>query len=344
MLFGQSIGIVSSVFTPDASAMLEVQSTNKGLLIPRVSLTSTSSASPVTSPATSLLVYNTATINDVTPGYYYWNGSKWVRLLDDQLWEDVTNYIKPKTSITGATYPYIMDDTYTGTFDGNSAQMYFRHTGSQMTSLYIYSNQNTSGTGYGYAQSYAPLKVYDFWGNQYNPAIAGYSFLDYNYSSAILGAHQSGTPRAELATRSPTYTGSSSNALYSLKLDGDFYNQDINYGQSTYPTGATWTLRSVTVTYHGSANSSLLIHGEIDYFLDTPWPIGGGYVVWALYRDGVEIAEISEYSEDEVDKTIHIQWIDQPTEGTHTYELRTYYQSGTMYYYGHQLHITEVKK
>jgi hypothetical protein len=36
-------------------------------------------ASPITSPATSLLVYNTATTGDVTLGYYYWNGNQWVR-------------------------------------------------------------------------------------------------------------------------------------------------------------------------------------------------------------------------------------------------------------------------
>jgi len=55
-------------------------------LIPRIALTQTTSPSPVTSPAQSLLVYNTATINDVTPGYYYWDGSKWVRLLSEKAW------------------------------------------------------------------------------------------------------------------------------------------------------------------------------------------------------------------------------------------------------------------
>ncbi|MFY9353271.1 MAG: tail fiber domain-containing protein [Bacteroidales bacterium] len=75
----QNVGIGSSLFTPDASAGLEIQFSDKGLLIPRVSLTSTSSAAPITSPATSLLVYNTATTGDVTPGYYYWNGNQWVR-------------------------------------------------------------------------------------------------------------------------------------------------------------------------------------------------------------------------------------------------------------------------
>jgi len=87
----QNIGISDVAITPDASSMLEVRSTNKGLLIPRVELTGTTSASPITSPATSLLVYNTATAgtapNNVTPGYYYWTGSKWMRLLavDDKV-------------------------------------------------------------------------------------------------------------------------------------------------------------------------------------------------------------------------------------------------------------------
>ena len=74
--------------TPDASAKLEVSSTNKGFLPPRIALTALNSASPVTSPATGLLIFNTASAgtnpNQVIPGYYYWDGgnSKWVRLED----------------------------------------------------------------------------------------------------------------------------------------------------------------------------------------------------------------------------------------------------------------------
>jgi len=83
ILNAQNVGIGSSSFTPDASAGLEIRYTNKGLLIPRVALTSTNSASPIASPATSLVVYNTATagilFNKVTPGFYYWNGNAWVR-------------------------------------------------------------------------------------------------------------------------------------------------------------------------------------------------------------------------------------------------------------------------
>jgi hypothetical protein len=54
-------------------------------LIPNVPLTATNVAAPVAGPATSLLVYNTATAgaapHNVWPGFYYWDGTQWVRLL-----------------------------------------------------------------------------------------------------------------------------------------------------------------------------------------------------------------------------------------------------------------------
>ena len=80
----QSVGINSDGSTPDASAMLDVKSTTKGMLIPRIALTATNVAGPVGSPVTSLLVYNTATNGSggtaVTPGFYFWNGSSWEKI------------------------------------------------------------------------------------------------------------------------------------------------------------------------------------------------------------------------------------------------------------------------
>jgi hypothetical protein len=70
--------------TPNASAMLDISSTNKGLLVPRIALTGTGDKTTIPSPQTSLLVYNKATAGSgttaVTPGYYYWNGTAWERL------------------------------------------------------------------------------------------------------------------------------------------------------------------------------------------------------------------------------------------------------------------------
>ena len=83
-IFSQNIGINSSGVAADPSAALDVVSANKGLLIPRVALTAMNVAAPVTSPLTSLLVYNTVAAgtgtNSVIEGYYFWDGFKWVRL------------------------------------------------------------------------------------------------------------------------------------------------------------------------------------------------------------------------------------------------------------------------
>ncbi len=73
----QSIGIGTT--TPDASAVLDVKSGNKGMLVPRVALTAINVAAPITAPADALLIYNTATAGTgesaVSPGFYYWNTS-----------------------------------------------------------------------------------------------------------------------------------------------------------------------------------------------------------------------------------------------------------------------------
>ena len=76
----QNQGVGIGTLNPDASARLDVVSSDKGVLIPRVNLVATNNPAPVTNPAVSLLVYNQATINDVVPGFYYWDGTKWVSI------------------------------------------------------------------------------------------------------------------------------------------------------------------------------------------------------------------------------------------------------------------------
>jgi len=82
----QKVGTNPTMKQP--SAVLEVESANKGLLMPRVTLTSVTDAVTIANPANALTVFNTATAgtapNDVTPGYYYWSSAenKWIRLLN----------------------------------------------------------------------------------------------------------------------------------------------------------------------------------------------------------------------------------------------------------------------
>lgn len=75
----------SARFQVDASA----SSNAKGFLPPRVALTASNNILPFTAtPATGIMVYNTASAgtapNDVLPGIYYYDGSKWQRVINQQ--------------------------------------------------------------------------------------------------------------------------------------------------------------------------------------------------------------------------------------------------------------------
>jgi hypothetical protein len=65
--------------TPNASAKLDVYSTNKGFLPPRVTLTSATDVATIASPAEGLLVYNLGSVG-LQAGYYYWNGANWATI------------------------------------------------------------------------------------------------------------------------------------------------------------------------------------------------------------------------------------------------------------------------
>jgi hypothetical protein len=81
VLLAFTVNAQVGIGTPNPEAALDITSSNDGLLIPRVALTTTSSALPLTAPTVSELIYNSATVADVTPGYYYWNGTSWELIL-----------------------------------------------------------------------------------------------------------------------------------------------------------------------------------------------------------------------------------------------------------------------
>jgi len=70
--------------TPDSSAILDITSSDKGVLISRVSLLNLYDVVTIPSPAEGLLIYNIATNglapNRVFPGYYYYDSRKWVAI------------------------------------------------------------------------------------------------------------------------------------------------------------------------------------------------------------------------------------------------------------------------
>ena len=94
----QNVGVNSTGALPLGSAMLDVSATDKGLLIPRVDIVDLSTAAPISSPAVSLLVYNTNVTSGL--GYYYWGGAAWIKLIDassnvDNDWYEVGTTSSP---------------------------------------------------------------------------------------------------------------------------------------------------------------------------------------------------------------------------------------------------------
>lgn len=112
MAFSQ-VGINTT--TPDPSSILDIKSTNKGLLIPRVALKGKTDLTTIPNPAHSLMVYNTATAGTspnvvVADNIYKYNATvgQWQKLLDESTAipgvSTVANIIGFKSSGNDTTY------------------------------------------------------------------------------------------------------------------------------------------------------------------------------------------------------------------------------------------------
>lgn len=79
--------------SPNANSLLEIGNgtDTKGVLLPRVSLTGTNNPSPLSVDVEGMIVYNTNTngtgATAVSSGFYFNNGSDWVRLANNDDWK-----------------------------------------------------------------------------------------------------------------------------------------------------------------------------------------------------------------------------------------------------------------
>ena len=96
----QNVGINDDGSQPNSSAMLDINSTTKGLLIPRLSQ---EQRLAIVSPATGLMVFQT----DNTVGFYYYAGSGWEQLAPMSM----ISGVKEKIGVVPA------DPTLTGSVD-----------------------------------------------------------------------------------------------------------------------------------------------------------------------------------------------------------------------------------
>lgn len=105
--FAQNTGISDIVITPDASAVLDVYSTTRGMLVPRMTQ---AQRMAIASPAAGLLVYQT----DGASGFYYFNSLIWTTFSASAGWlPGGNNVISTQTlgTTSGFDLPFITDNT-----------------------------------------------------------------------------------------------------------------------------------------------------------------------------------------------------------------------------------------
>lgn len=212
--------------TINANSLLELESTNKGLLLPRLALTSTTAVSPLTAHVAGMSVYNTATAGDVVPGYYYNDGAKWVQIANATgFWRTTGNSsTAPGSNTLGAA----ADGNYWGTTDAQNLvvgtngikRMLFDQRGN------AYGGSNTSVTSTTSTNSFA-------WGSGNsvggtNSATFGVSNNNQSQYSLVFGNNNS-LDAGGTRTNRGTILGGGSNTV----SGGESYNSIINGSQNT---------------------------------------------------------------------------------------------------------------
>jgi hypothetical protein len=96
-LYAQNVGINETGALPNGSAMLDVSSSSKGFLAPRMTL---AQRNAIVGPATGLLIFQT----DNTPGFYYYNGTSWVQGVGPAGPAGTTGLLSPGTAAGNTTY------------------------------------------------------------------------------------------------------------------------------------------------------------------------------------------------------------------------------------------------
>jgi hypothetical protein len=105
--YAQNMGVNATGAPPNTNAGLDVDFTDKGILIPRVALTGTANFAPLAAHVAGMIVYNTATVGDVSPGFYYNNGARWVasipsgNALGDMLYWNGSDWVRVPAGIPG---------------------------------------------------------------------------------------------------------------------------------------------------------------------------------------------------------------------------------------------------
>jgi len=219
--------------TPDSSSMLEVDATDKGVLVPRIAIANLNTAAPVTAPIESLLVYNTTIATGV--GFHYWDGAKWTPLsgaaANDGDWTVIGN------DMYNANSGYVGVGTTTPT-----AQLHIEDTsGSNIVAINDGFEDNTL----------APCSTSGTMGNWSITSAAG-EFNTGTYGAGSASGTDSTDSRLEITVTIPA-GGSAYSFDYRVDSEGSydylrFYVDNVQEGGASWSGSVAWANYAGTFT------------------------------------------------------------------------------------------------
>jgi len=164
---------------PKQNAILDVQSSEKGILIPRMK---TSQRVAISTPSIGLLVFDTD-----TKSFWFYNDTEWVdvsAVAPDADWLDDTNGIyNDMDNVAIGTTPSTDDNLLVrrdlGDFGAGKASIRAVRIGG--------SNANNGGTSWNLSDNDAAIHGYGGLGNSYSAGVYGAAYLFHDHSAAVIG-------------------------------------------------------------------------------------------------------------------------------------------------------------
>ncbi len=104
----------------DNNTMLKLASNDQGILFPRIALQSTTDITTIPNPREGLVVFNINNENNLTYGFYFYDGAKWTNIFNDDKVKSSFDLIENKTKETSSvtvidTFPTIVETFRLGT-------------------------------------------------------------------------------------------------------------------------------------------------------------------------------------------------------------------------------------
>ncbi|MDC0231324.1 hypothetical protein OAK19_05100 [Aureispira] len=221
----EGVAINNANTDPDVSALLDVSSTSKGVLIPRMTEVNKNA---IITPAEGLLVYQT---NGTTPGFYYYDGASWVLL------SSVSTGLESITEGSSTGWRFIGTDPNNYGNIGNFAQ--------------DLSYSNTASTTYGATGDYAFASGYQSIASGLASVAMGYETVANTSHATAMGIRSTSSGFYSFsAGNNNTASGTSAISM------GDNNNVSSNYGVAMGRNNTVSQINATALGYNNTASGN----------------------------------------------------------------------------------------